>query len=34
MNGASGLPMIWVAEWFSMITTKMWPNAGMAGTGQ
>ena len=32
MNGASALPMIWLAEWFSMMMTKMWSNAGTAGT--
>jgi hypothetical protein len=32
MNGASALPMIWLAEWFSMTMTKMWSNAGTVGT--
>jgi len=31
MYGASGLPMIAESAWFSMISTKMWSNAGIAG---
>ena|SRR5436190_9394576 len=30
MYGALALPMTWVNEWFSSITTTMWSNAGSA----
>ncbi len=33
MKGAAGLPMIWLAEWFSMTIRKMWVRAGSAALG-